>query len=61
MIISVSSEGSRSVHFQGFTQGNSKRFEQFFARALLAVDAGNFFNPADPPLASLLNNSRVAV
>ena len=53
--------GIRSIHLYRFTKRNSKGFEKLVARALLTVNARDFFNPADPPLTVLLHYSRVTL
>ena len=51
----------RAVHLQCFRKSDSKGLEQLVTRALLAVDAWNLFNPADPPFTILFYDGRVAL
>ena len=53
--------GVCTIHFQGFAQRNAQRFKQFVAGGFLTVDAGDFFNPPDPPLSVLLHYRRISL
>ncbi|MGH8739069.1 MAG: hypothetical protein ACREVC_17080, partial [Burkholderiales bacterium] len=53
--------GVGAIHLQRFAERGSKGVEQLVARAFLAIDARDFFNPADPPLTVLLYDGGVAL
>jgi hypothetical protein len=38
-----------AIHLEGFAQGGTQIGQQFVARATLAVDTRDFFDPTDPP------------
>ena len=56
-----SSASVRTVHFQGFREGDAQRFQKFLARALLAIHPGDFFNPTNPPPTVLFDDSRICL
>ena len=41
-----------------FPQRHTESFQQLLSRALLAIDTGNLFDPADPPGTGLLHDGR---
>src|SRR3972149_723338 len=47
----------RTIELQGFSQSNLKRFQQFLTRRFLAIDAGDFLDPSDPPVTLIFHNS----
>src|SRR5690349_16076099 len=50
-----------SIQLKSFVECEAKALEQFFASSFLAVDSGDFFDPANPPVAVLLYNCAVVV
>ena len=46
--------GLNSIELNGLGDGNVQGLQEFLARGLLAVNAGDFLNPADPPICVLL-------
>src|SRR5262245_55469038 len=49
-----------TVHLQRLFQGIAEIIQQFLAGLALGVDTGDFLDPADPPLAVLLDDGGVA-
>src|SRR5579875_719381 len=52
--------GIGAVHLQGLLERITQIVQQFFAALALRVDARNFLDPADPPVAVLLNDGGIA-
>ena len=48
-----------SDQIYSFRQGHPKSLQEFLARALLTIDPGNPFDPADPPSVFLLDDRRI--
>ena len=53
--VSCGFPGTLSVHVQSFCQRDTQGLQKSFERPFLAIDARHFFNPANVPLAILLN------
>src|SRR5208337_1312757 len=52
-------KGVLAIERKRFLQSLAQAFEQLFAGALLTVNAGHLLDPADPPLAVLLQKSGI--
>jgi hypothetical protein len=49
----------RLMH-QGLAERDTQRLDEFLACGFLSVDAGDFFDPADPPRAVLFQDGGVS-
>ena len=59
VVVSRSGQRILPVEFKCFGERFGEAFNQLLMRAFLAIHAGHFLNPADPPLAPMLHNSRI--
>jgi len=48
-----------AIEFKNFVQSVAQAVDQFFSRRLLAIYTRHFRDPADPPVARLLDHRRV--